>query len=169
VREKPLKSPSSRNSFYYPYKELKTDTGYKSAESWLIDLAQISSVVDFANRFEKEGGRLDILLENAGILHHSAQQLTTDGYEPVSVHISSYTKCNDDAQIFTARFQVNNLCTSLLALRLLPTMLRTANLHHTIPRLVVVSSEVHYWTQLDKDLDDSPNGLEKFGKLEYSE
>ena len=70
---------------------------------------------------------------------------------------------------FITRFQVNNLCTSLLALRLLPIMLRTAEKHHTIPRLVVVSSEVHYWANLDKDIFDSPNGLVKFGKLEYSE
>jgi retinol dehydrogenase 12 len=63
-------------------------------------------------------------------------------------------------------FQVNNLCTSLLALRLLPTMLRTAEKHHTIPRIVVVSSEVHHWAKLDKDVVDSPNGLEKFGKLD---
>ncbi|KAF8799295.1 retinol dehydrogenase 12, partial [Phlegmacium glaucopus] len=129
--------------------KLEAETGYKSAELWVVDLAQISSVVDFTNRFEKEGGRLDILLENAGIIHNSKQQLTTDGYEPV--------------------FQVNNLCTSLLALRLLPIMLRTANKHHTIPRLVVVSSEVHYWVELEKYVVESPDGLEKFGKLEYSQ
>ena len=70
---------------------------------------------------------------------------------------------------FITRFQVNNLCTSLLALRLLPIMLRTAEKHHTIPRIVVVSSEVHYWTNLDKDVFDSPDGLVKFGKLEYPE
>ncbi|KAF8813012.1 retinol dehydrogenase 12 [Phlegmacium glaucopus] len=129
--------------------KLEAETGYKSAELWVVDLARISSVVDFTNRFEKEGGRLDILLENAGIIQNPRQQLTTDGYEPV--------------------FQVNNLCTSLLALRLLPIMLRTANKHHTIPRLVVVSSEVHYWVELEKYVVESPNGLEKFGKLEYSQ
>ena len=78
--------------------------------------------------------------------------------------------CNYDAKsFFFARFQVNNLCTSLLALRLLPIMLRTAEKHHTSPRIVVVSSEVHYWAKLDKDVFDSPNGLVKFGKLENSE
>ena len=70
---------------------------------------------------------------------------------------------------FVTRFQINNLCTSLLGLRLLPIMLRTAEKHHTNPRIVVVSSDVHYWTKLDKDVFDSPNGLVKFGKLDYSE
>ena len=69
---------------------MKTETGYESAELWVIDLARISSVVDFAERFEKEGGRIDILLLNAGIGPVPGQQLTADGYEPVSV-IRSYT------------------------------------------------------------------------------
>ena len=70
---------------------------------------------------------------------------------------------------FVVRFQVNNLCTSLLALRLLPIMLRTAEKHHTSPRIVVVTSELHYWAKLDKDVIDSPKGLVKFGTLEYSQ
>ena len=67
------------------------------------------------------------------------------------------------------------MCTSLLALRLLPIMLRTAEKHHTSPRIVVVSSELHYWAKLDKLKDgfDSPDGLAndlvKFGKVEFSE
>ena len=54
-------------SYHFTYTELKAETGYESAEVWIIDLAQISSVVDFAQRFEKDGGRIDILLLNAGI------------------------------------------------------------------------------------------------------
>ena len=69
---------------------MKTETGYESAELWLIDLARISSVVEFAERLEKEGGRIDILLLNAGIIPAPGQQLTADGYEPTSV-ILSYT------------------------------------------------------------------------------
>ena len=75
---------------HYVYKELKEETGYESAELWIIDLAQISSVVVFAERFEKDGGRMDILLLNAGIEPAPGQQLTADGYEPTSV-IRSYT------------------------------------------------------------------------------
>ena len=77
-------------SHNYAYKELKAETGYKSAELWIIDLARISSVVDFAERFEKEGSRLDILLLNAGIEPVHGQQLTIDGFEQTSV-IHSYT------------------------------------------------------------------------------
>ena len=76
---------------HYTYKELKTETGYESAELWLIDLARISSVLEFAERLEKEGGRIDILLLNAGISPAPGQQLTADGYEPTSV-ILSYTE-----------------------------------------------------------------------------
>ena len=150
-------------------KELKTETGYESAELWIIDLARISSVVDFAERFEKDGGRIDILLLNAATTPFAGQQLTNDGYEPVSVirflHLVNITP----SPFFIIRFQVNNLCSSLLALRLLPILLRTAEKYHTSPRIVVVTSEVHYWSKLDKDVFDSPNGLVKFGKLEYSE
>ena len=35
-------------------------------------------------------------------------------------------------------------------------MLRTAEKHHTSPRIVVVTSELHYWAKLDKDVIDSP-------------
>jgi retinol dehydrogenase-12 len=68
---------------------LKAETGYGSAELWIIDLARISSVVEFAERFEKDGGRIDILLLNAATTPFAGQQLTADGYEPVS-DIPSY-------------------------------------------------------------------------------
>ena len=64
---------------------MKAETGYESAELWIIDLARISSVVDFAERFEEEGSKIDTLLLNAGIEPVRGQQLTADGYEPTSV------------------------------------------------------------------------------------
>ena len=76
---------------FFTHKELKTETGYESAELRIIDLAQISSVINFAEQFEKEGSRIDILLLNAGIVPVAGQQLTADGYEPVSVILRSYT------------------------------------------------------------------------------
>ena len=72
---------------HFKRKELKVETGYGSAELWIIDLARISSVVDFAERFEKDGGRIDILLLNAATTPFAGQQLTADGYEPVSVTV----------------------------------------------------------------------------------
>ncbi|KAF8159859.1 short-chain dehydrogenase [Crassisporium funariophilum] len=125
---------------------IKEETGYE-AELWLIDLTSFASVSDFAKKFEKDGTRLDILVENAGIINSEQLVLTSDGYEP--------------------SFQVNNLSTSLLALLLLPHMLQTAEKHNTTPRLVVVASEVHYWAKLEKELIDSPNPLKKFGSAEY--
>ena len=80
--------PSCHSGSHFIYKELKTETGYESAELWVIDLARISSVVDFAERFEKEAGRIDILLLNAAIAPFAGQQLTADGYEPVLVIFS---------------------------------------------------------------------------------
>ena len=74
---------SYHSGSHFTHKELKAETGYGSAELWIIDLAQVSSVVDFAERFEKDGGRIDILLLNAGITPSAGQQLTADGYEPV--------------------------------------------------------------------------------------
>ena len=86
---------SYHSLYYYTYKELKTETGYESAELWVIDLARISSVIDFVERFEKEGGRIDILLLNAGIAPAPGQQLTADGYEPVSACV--LISCKYDA------------------------------------------------------------------------
>ena len=64
---------------------LSEDTGYQSAELWIIDLADFASVKSFADRFDKEGGRLDILVENAGVLPSKTLELTSDGWESTSV------------------------------------------------------------------------------------
>ena len=66
---------------------LSEDTGYKTAELWILDLADFASVKSFADRFDKEGGRLDILVENAAVIPAKTLQLTSDGWEPRSVFI----------------------------------------------------------------------------------
>jgi len=66
-----------------------------------------------------------------------------------------------------ATIQVNNLATSLLSLLLLPRMIQTAKDHSTTPRLVVVSSEMHYWADIEKKAVDSPNYFKTIGKKEY--
>jgi retinol dehydrogenase-12 len=43
-------------------------------------------------------------------------------------------------------------------------MVETAKTHHTTPRIVVVSSEVHYWTTLSQEVLDSSNPLRLLGK-----
>jgi NAD(P)-dependent dehydrogenase (short-subunit alcohol dehydrogenase family) len=60
--------------------ELKAETGYSKAELWIIDLADFASVKHFADRFEREGGRLDILVENAAIGSFT-HKLTNDGWD----------------------------------------------------------------------------------------
>lgn len=56
-------------------------------EYWPLDLSSFKSVSAFADRFEKEGGgKLDILVQNAGIVRREYVQ-TNDGYESMYVSI----------------------------------------------------------------------------------
>ncbi|KAK7044162.1 hypothetical protein VNI00_007882 [Paramarasmius palmivorus] len=128
--------------------KIKAETGYK-AELWIIDLSSFASVKAFVDKFEKEGGRLDILVENAGIIGSEDYQVTKDGWASI--------------------FQVNDIAPSLHALLLLPHMLRTAAEHNTTPRLVMVASEVHYWSNLirDKGVVGSKNMLREMSSKEY--
>jgi NAD(P)-dependent dehydrogenase (short-subunit alcohol dehydrogenase family) len=59
---------------------LKDATGYSKAELWIIDLADFESVKQFADKFERDGGRLDILVENAAIGTFK-YEATEDGWE----------------------------------------------------------------------------------------
>jgi NAD(P)-dependent dehydrogenase (short-subunit alcohol dehydrogenase family) len=63
------------------------DTGCQTAELRIIDLADFASVKSFADRFDKEGGRLDILVENAAVIPPKTLELTSDGWESTSVHV----------------------------------------------------------------------------------
>ncbi|KAJ7860404.1 hypothetical protein B0H14DRAFT_575715 [Mycena olivaceomarginata] len=127
--------------------KLKAETGYAKAELWLIDLAEFESVKQFADRFERDGGRLDILVENAAVGPGPKYEATKDNWE--------------------IALQVNHLSTSLLAFLLLPAMIKTAQQHSTTPRLVVVSSDTHYWVKMDKTLSEDPDLLKTLGSAEY--
>jgi len=61
--------------------ELQEETGYKNAEVWIIDLGSFASVSAFAEKWNHEGGRLDILVANAGIVPAAAEDLTADGWD----------------------------------------------------------------------------------------
>ncbi|KAJ7799135.1 hypothetical protein B0H14DRAFT_2388227 [Mycena olivaceomarginata] len=126
--------------------KLKAETSYSKAELWIIDLANFASVKHFADRFEREGGRLDILVENAAIGSFTHKP-TNDGWD--------------------ISLQVNHLSTSLLALLLLPAMIKTAHQYSTTPRLVVVSSGAHYWLNINKNLYEDPEVLKTLGSAEY--
>ncbi|KAJ7671217.1 hypothetical protein B0H17DRAFT_1209073 [Mycena rosella] len=47
--------------------QVKADTGFKNAELWITDLSDFASAKSFADKFEQDGGRLDVLVENAGL------------------------------------------------------------------------------------------------------
>ncbi|KAF7371072.1 WW domain-containing oxidoreductase [Mycena sanguinolenta] len=126
--------------------KLKADTGYSKAELWIIDLADFSSVKQFADKFERDGGRLDVLVENAAIAS------------------MKYVPSKDN---WETSLQVNNLSTPLLALLLLPAMIRTAEQYSTTPRIVVVSSSMHYWVKINKDVSENPDMLKTLGSAEY--
>ncbi|KAF8163976.1 hypothetical protein BJ912DRAFT_1097089 [Pholiota molesta] len=42
-------------------------------------------------------------------------------------------------------------------------MVETAKIHRTTPRIVVVSSEYHYWTTIPQEIVDSPNPWKLLG------
>ncbi|KAJ7069264.1 hypothetical protein C8F01DRAFT_1047906 [Mycena amicta] len=129
--------------------KIKAETKYRnSLELWIVDLADFASVKRFADKFEEEGGRLDILVANAAMIPMNYQG-TKDGFE--------------------GSLQVANLSTPLVALRLLPMMVNTAKEYGTVPRIVVVSSEAHYWADIDKHVWDGSTGIiETLGSAEYT-
>ncbi|KAF8875435.1 short-chain dehydrogenase [Infundibulicybe gibba] len=144
--------------------ELRDQTGYQNAELWTIDLCDFDSVKAFVSKFEAEGGRLDLLVENAGIVM-AGYEATKDGWESTLVASLSppWHDNNNDSSI-----QVNNLALELLALLLLPRMTATAREHGTVPRIVVVTSELHHWAKIEKKVLDSGKIVSTIGSKEYS-
>ncbi|KAG6899469.1 hypothetical protein C0993_010065 [Termitomyces sp. T159_Od127] len=123
--------------------KLQEQTGYEDAELWMLDLSEFSSVIAFADKFVKECGRLDYLIENAGMAADT-YAVTKDGFEQT--------------------LQVNCLSLFLLAMRLLPIMIKTGIDHSTRPRLVIVTSGVHFWSEIPKNPDgilNSDNNIYK--------
>ncbi|KAJ7151011.1 hypothetical protein C8R46DRAFT_914484 [Mycena filopes] len=125
---------------------LRSETKYTKAELWLVDLADFASVKAFADKFERDGGRLDILVANAGIAV-GKYEATVDGWE--------------------SSLQVNDLSTPLVALRLLPTMIKTAVQHSTVARLVIVSSSVHEHVEIEESVYNKPHIFKTLGSSAY--
>ncbi|KAK7056335.1 hypothetical protein VNI00_002888 [Paramarasmius palmivorus] len=130
--------------------KLSADTGYKNAEVWTLDLASFASVKSFVDRFEKEGERLDVLIENAGATAPQTYETTNDGWATI--------------------LQVNALAPALHALLLLPIMLRTSKQHSVTARIVNVSSDLHYFSNLPRDKEikkGTSNILEEMSSEAY--
>lgn len=64
--------------------EIERETGYDRCELWTVDLANFASVTAFADKFEREGGDLHVLVMNAAIAL-PAYQRTTDNWESVLI------------------------------------------------------------------------------------
>ncbi|KAI0341936.1 short-chain dehydrogenase [Trametopsis cervina] len=103
------------------------DTSYK-AELELVDMTSFESVSAFAERLE--GQPIDIVVLNAGVLR-SEYKATQDGWEE--------------------SVQVNHLSTALISFLLVPNLLKAAEINGTTSRLVLVASEVHFWTKFTEE------------------
>ncbi|KAL8834892.1 MAG: hypothetical protein Q9176_007257 [Flavoplaca citrina] len=101
-------------------------------EVWHLDLSNYASIRQFSKKANALP-RLDILLENAGIATRE------------------YRITEEDESTITT----NVVGTFLLALLLLPKLRESAREYGTRPRLTVVASEVHFFTQFpEKESED---------------
>ncbi|MFH1529443.1 MAG: oxidoreductase [Pseudomonadota bacterium] len=102
---------------------LRTDELSGAAELELLDLASLASVRDFVDRFRGRHQRLDLLINNAGVMMPPLSQ-TADGFE--------------------LQFGTNHLGHFALTGLLLDLLLSTEG-----SRVVTVSSEAHKWGRID--------------------
>jgi len=123
-------------------------TGFKgAAELALIDLSQFASVVAFANAFTRDGSQIDILVYNAAVAMHT-YSATGDGWEE--------------------SIQVNHLSVMLLTVLLLPCLLKAVSSGTSPnPRVVIVSSDVHYWAKLSKEELESNKLLQRLSDKDH--
>ncbi|KAH8079435.1 hypothetical protein BXZ70DRAFT_960958 [Cristinia sonorae] len=101
---------------------IKKETGSLLIEGRVIEMSDFASVKAFADRWEKDGGDLDILVANAAVATYD-YNTTVDGYEN--------------------SVQINHLSSALLTLLLLPHLLKTAQKKGTLARVVAVSSTTY--------------------------
>ncbi len=104
-------------------KEIEQATGVRgTAEVWPLDLAKTASVRAFAQRAIKELGRIDGIIENAGVA--LPEWTTSEGYE--------------------MQIQVNIINTFLLAVMMLPKLSEDAKKYGYTPYIAIVSSEAGF-------------------------
>lgn len=63
-----------------PHLGIKQETGCQSVELGNLDLSRFSSVKEFADKFLKDEGRLDILVQNAAVSPAGYEE-SSDGWE----------------------------------------------------------------------------------------
>lgn len=118
-------------------REIVNLTGNTNVFNRTLDLASLQSVRDFAEQFLKKEKRLDILINNAGIMA-TPRKLTQDGYEQ--------------------QFAVNHLGHYLLTNLLLDLLKSSAP-----SRIVVVSSLAHILGKFDKEDMNLEKHYTRFG------
>ncbi|KAJ3570468.1 hypothetical protein NP233_g4386 [Leucocoprinus birnbaumii] len=127
-------------------RKLANATGYLKAELWMVDLAEFESVKAFADKALTSLERLDIVVMNAGI-STTDYQTTRDGWE--------------------LTLQTNDLSLSLLSLLLLPRMIETVERFKVTPRIVFVSSDLHYLSKLKDSIFESPNAFALMSQKDF--
>ncbi|KAL0573163.1 hypothetical protein V5O48_008794 [Marasmius crinis-equi] len=124
---------------------IKAETGFANIELWTADFGSFESVKALKDKIDALD-RLDILVENAGIASQE-YETTTDGWE--------------------TSLQVNVLGPALHAILHLPKLLETAKKYQEItPRIVMVSSDVHYWATFPAEVTNVPKPLEAMNSKE---
>jgi NAD(P)-dependent dehydrogenase (short-subunit alcohol dehydrogenase family) len=111
----------------------------------LLDMASLASIRSFAEAFAGSGARLDVLINNAGVMALPTRELTADGFE--------------------RQFGTNHLGHFALTGRLMPALLRAE-----APRVVTVASLAHrdgrmVWDDLQGERKYSPWGAYNASKL----
>ena len=100
-------------------------------EVWKLDLSSYQSSKDFAKRVEALE-RLDVLVENAGIVTEE-WKITEDNESTITTNVVSPV---------------------LHALLLLPKLRQTAVKYNTVPRIVFVTSFVHWLTKFQEQKEE---------------
>jgi NAD(P)-dependent dehydrogenase (short-subunit alcohol dehydrogenase family) len=100
-------------------------------EVWKLDMSSSTSVLEFANRVDKELPRLDVAALNAGV-GTFLYKASNDGWEET--------------------LQVNVISTAYLAILLLPKMYATADQYGVTPRLSITASGVHESAKVTKEM-----------------
>ncbi|KAJ5654304.1 hypothetical protein N7490_001307 [Penicillium lividum] len=114
--------------------DLATSSGHSSTiEWWPIDMTNLASVDQFAQRWISTGRALDILCNNAGMapFNSDEQGLTKDGFQIVH--------------------QVNFLSHTLLTFRILDSLARSAE-----PRIIGTTSNLHFFGKLEFEKESLP-------------
>lgn len=120
-------------------------------EIWPLDLSVLSSVRAFAHRARTTLSRLDVLISNAGV-DAGKFALSPDGWETT--------------------LQTNVISTCLLSVLMLPKLRESGERFQTVPHLVVVTSETHFfarfpdWDAGEGGILKALNGQESYGEFE---